>query len=978
MTQIAADSLQTRRFAEQSLVAYIAPLVEGRRVAVVGPLSVEIARRARALGAKSVVAIGGQGEGVALRPLNGGAIEALRSRVDCVIVPDAGVVPLARVLDEARRALGRDGLLVVAAPLAARGRPVDFHSLRAAVEDRFSVVKMVGCGSFSGFTLASLDVGEISDDVTLDTRLMPDEPTAPELYIALASDVRFSIDPLAIVQVPATIENAATVVVDEASTSKLAERLEDTEKALAVAIEERESAIERANAAASTIEALRDELNATRNDLRRSSQRIDSLERALEEGESCERELRFALERAEHDRDVARKELQRLRSAVKERDQATAEDIKRFERALSERGKECESLRAQLADRDSAVRELLFQLDALQNSESVQRIAALEARNAELAALHAAIGAEAARVAQQNDILRDRIARLESVLESRDAEVRQLEFQLQQSRAALSSAKTVDEERIHARYAEQLAEVKAEFEAKLSSARAEVESIARRVRAEVEAEHTLAQVEQAARAARAREEADEEAAKLRSELEAQRRRANEAELALKSTLERLASVEAAESDARARAASAETRLEEAQRTLAVQQSSIVALGSLEEELRATKAQAASLEGALEEERDRHAALAKQVAELRSQLDDSLRANDDLQEQLANVRAELSRQLALGASIEDRATQLELELEGTKKGFTHRVRELEYEVEQLVRALEVATSSAGEEAEAISRVLRELDASRAERSGLAMRLADAEAALAALTEAGYATQSRATTAEPAATGSLLDSDRAPAPADHRAEQLLATLAETAARLASTEESLHETTAQLRAAQSRVASLEQELRLAQQRAEAAEVAASKPNETESSARSPDIEALERELSEREMLVRSLVAQLEDRDLRLRALERRLVEEVERARRTESEIWELELRARDQRIAAMQREIERAQSEQSKIALSHEAALRAELTAKDDEVQKAQRSLERVRSTLSAILVDGRGAGVSHELVALLRELDEPTAT
>lgn len=978
MTQTAPASPRPARFAEHSLVAYIAPLVEGRRVAVVGPTSVEIARRARALGAQSVVAIGGQGEGVAVRPLNGGAIEAFRSRVDCVIVPDAGAVPLARVLDEARRALGRDGLVVVAAPVApAQGRPIEFHALRSAVEDRFGVVKMVGCGTFAGYSLASFDAEDGADEVTLETRLMPDESASPELYIALASDARFAVDPLAIVQVPALNESAPAQ--DDAATSEAAEKLEDTEKALATAIEEHEIASERAASAAAAVDAAKSELNTVRNDLRRSSQRIAELERALDEGESSERELRAVIESAERDRDVARKELQRLRGEGKDRDRATADDIARFERALSERGKECEALREQLEDRDSAVRELLFQLDCSRGSESAQRITTLESRNAELASIHAAIAAEAARVAQQNDILRDRVARFESVLEARDAEARQLEFQLQQARAtqhAQPTPKPSDDERANAKHAEQLARLKAEYEAKLASTRAELDAVARRVRAEADAENALAQVEHAARTARAREEADEEAARLRSEAETQRRRASDAELALKNTMERLAAIEASESDARARAASAETRLEEAQRLAVGQQSANAVVTQLDEELRATKARALSLESALSEERERHGALGKNTADLRAQLDDSLRAEDDLQEQLANVRAELSRQLALSSSIEDRVAQLELELEGTKKGYTRRVRELEREVEQLVRALEVATSSAGEEADAVSGVLRELDASRAERNGIAMRLADAEAALAAQNTAK-------TASEPPPAQPLIDSDRAPAPSDNRAEQLLATLAETAARLASTEESLSEITAQLNAAHARSVALEDELRVAQQRAETAAAAAASAAATAAvtpapiAAPSPDTEALRREASERELLVRSLVAQLEDRDLRLRALERRLVEEVERARRTESEIWELELRARDQRIAAMQRELERSPSESSK-PVNNDAALRAELTAKGDEVDKANRSIERVRSTLSAILVDGRGAGVSHELVALLRELDEPNAS
>lgn len=261
-------------------------------------------------------------------------------------------------------------------------------------------------------------------------------------------------------------------------------------------------------------------------------------------------------------------------------------------------------------------------------------------------------------------------------------------------------------------------------------------------------------------------------------------------------------------------------------------------------------------------------------------------------------------------------------------------------------------------------MRELDAARAERNGMALRLADAEAALAAKPASKTASD------EPRK-ATLLDSDRPEAPSDNRAEQLLATLAETAARLASTEESLADLTAQLNASHARATSLEDELRVARDRADAL---ASRPAPVAPAAPSVDVDALKREGTERELLVRSLVAQLEDRDLRLRALERRLVEEVERARRTESEIWELELRARDQRIAAMQREIERAPSETPRPAPA-DGALRAELSAKVTEAEQAQRSIERVRTTLSAILVDGRGAGVSHELVALLRELDEP---
>lgn len=970
MTQTGSVHSRSTPLAELSIAAYVAPLVEGRRVAVVGPTSAELARRLRSLGAQSVVAIGGTGEGVAVRPLNHGAIEAFRGRVDCVVVPDADAVPFVRVMDEARRALGRDGLVVAAvAARASRGKSsVDFHALRGALEDRFGFVKMVGCGAFAGFTLATLEPsdadGSSADDITLDTRLMPESAETPELYVGFAADARFDVDSLAIVQVPASSEAPAT-----ADPSVFA-RIEASERAAAAANDAARVANERATSASAAVDAANASLASTRAEQRRAAQRVTELERSLESAETAANETRNALAQAERDRDTARKELHNARKESREREQNVGEDISRLERSLSEKGRECAALEAKCAERDAAVRELLYQIDALRGAEGSQRMAALEARNAELGALHAAVGAEANRVAQQNDVLRERVAKLESSLEARDAETRQLEFQLAQARATSSSAVRAREDAALAqRHAEELTRLRAEYEAKLSAARTDEDALSRRVRAEIDAERALERVEQAARAARARDEADEEAARLRAELEGHRRRAADAELALKNTLDRLVTVEASESEARARAASAETRLME-QAKLAAPAAVVAAAPINHAALEAANARVAELEGELVAARKSLASTEASATDVRSQLDAALRAEDDLQEQLSNVRIELSRQFALSASIEDRVAQLSLELEGTKKGYTRRVRELEREVEQLVRALEVASSSASEEGEAVVAVQRELDAAHAERNGIAMRLADAEAALLALnSRRGAVREESPAPRETANVGAAtaLESD-APPPSDNRAEQLLATLAETAARLASTEESLADIRAQLDASLARTGDLEEELRVARARALDPTPAPARSAEAPSSA---ELEALRRESSERELLVRSLVAQLEDRDLRLRAIERRLVEEVERARRTESEIWELELRARDQRIATMQREIERG-GDAARSATS--PAIEAELAKASAEAEAGRRAIERVRASLSTILVDGRGAGVSHELVALLRQLDE----
>ena len=104
--------LSTRaRLADLALAVYLAPILEGRRVAVVGPTSGEVARRARVLGAHTVVSFGGIGDDIAVRALVPGALASMYGKVDVIVVPDAGSVPsLPAVLDEARRALGSEGV----------------------------------------------------------------------------------------------------------------------------------------------------------------------------------------------------------------------------------------------------------------------------------------------------------------------------------------------------------------------------------------------------------------------------------------------------------------------------------------------------------------------------------------------------------------------------------------------------------------------------------------------------------------------------------------------------------------------------------------------------------------------------------------------------------------------------------------------------------------------------------------------------
>ncbi|MEI8259731.1 MAG: hypothetical protein WCJ30_29040, partial [Deltaproteobacteria bacterium] len=207
--------------------------------------------------------------------------------------------------------------------------------------------------------------------------------------------------------------------------------------------------------------------------------------------------------------------------------------------------------------------------------------------------------------------------------------------------------------------------------------------------------------------------------------------------------------------------------------------------------------------------------------------------------LGSVRGELAAQHALAVSLEDRRSKTEVEFEGARAGYQRRVRELEREVESLVQALEVVGTHASDEDERFGTLAREFDTLRAERNGVAFRLGDAEVALAA----------RAKPAIPADAVTTLREDASDAMVN---DQLLEDLAETAARLASTEESLVATREAALAAERRGEEIASEL--ASARAELHALAGS-------AAMGRPGGDVERESAERELLVRSLVAQLED---------------------------------------------------------------------------------------------------------------------
>ena len=874
---------QRALYSDHSMVAFLGSLVQGRRVGIVGPSSGDVAKRARALGASTVIAFGGTGDGVAVRPLNKGAIDAFQGRLDVLVVLDAASVPLEQVLDEARKTLGSDGVIVVGsrppgarAPLEATraGSGPDYHALERSLAERFANVAMVGRGSFVGYLYARVE-NDGDPAVTLDTRLVPDDAVSAEAFIAVASDRPIEIDPLALIEIPsAEVIQSAPAVDTSAHEAELAKReakIKDLEKTGAdrwVQVQKLENELksldEEARKARERAVRLAKELDDEQRRRQRTEIEGQMQRRASEMPTASVEELRAARERtaqletelagakqatvaaerriADLDRelDEAQQNEGELRKQIDAEEQkrakapthAAADDhgaeYTRLENELRARAQQVTVLEQRVSAGDAAVRELSFSLESLQARDLGAELQTARERIAELGALNAGLAGETHAIIEQNDVLVERVAQLEAELSTKS-------------------------------------------------------SIA------VSVEDAAAQREQADRLAMAE-------LRLREQTDA---------------------VRAAEE----RAAVAERRSEEG----------FTALQRASQQHDAESARAA-----------------------------------DLLRQLTDTRNELSTQYAMVVSMEDRLQQVSLELEGARAGYTRRVRELEREIEQLLQALEVVGAHSSDEDEKVDTLIRELDVMRAERTGVQLRLRDAEASIAARANMPSQTHS--------AVQSVFAESAADAMRDEmRNEQLLADLAETAARLASTEETLNETREAAVNAESRAEDLR--MALEQARAEVRAIGAAgtiRPGE--------DDEVVRREAAERELLVRSLVAQLEDRDLRLRAIERRLIEEVERARRTESENWEVELRARDQRIASLSRDLERSRNEGqggAHVGGSERdtGALRQMVEGRDRELMALRTSIETVRAGLSNILVDGRGAVIAHDLVNILRQIEEP---
>ncbi len=357
-----ADRLST----EQALAIYAEALVARGVIAVLGDASAGVGELLVRLGARAVYLWDSDQQralaqadvaprGVTVRPLV--REDLVRRDFDLVIVPDLGAFgDPGGLLADVRRMVGEEGAALVAAPNrevagATGATAFDYYELFDVVAQEFDYVRMIAQLPFRGVTLAELgDEADTAAGVSVDTQL-GEEATAPDVFVALASQRDVRLDPYSIVQLPASAQ-------DEASPPG--------SPGLATAVVEPDA-------------GLVQELNALRERAARG-EAADALEAALAErtrqANVLARQLEEAHAAAQAGRLAAAEELDELIGRVDRAERKAADlqgelshveshsaDHAGLEETLRERARVIRGLEDELARRDQLVRELAGALE---------------------------------------------------------------------------------------------------------------------------------------------------------------------------------------------------------------------------------------------------------------------------------------------------------------------------------------------------------------------------------------------------------------------------------------------------------------------------------------------------------------------------------------------------------------------------------------------------------------------------------------
>ncbi len=208
------------------LSAYLEPLVRGRRVAVLGDVTIGLADRLLQRGARLVHAYDPDAARVAEKLARSassrqphpsfavfdGDLGVRDGAFDTLVIPDLSIFSdPAEILRRARRLTAASGAAIIASPNpdvargllpagARRGAAPGYYALYDLVALQFKQVRMVGQAPFVGYTVAEFaPKGE--PEVSVDTSIL-DGSEEPEWFIAVAGERLPRLDAFAVIELP--------------------------------------------------------------------------------------------------------------------------------------------------------------------------------------------------------------------------------------------------------------------------------------------------------------------------------------------------------------------------------------------------------------------------------------------------------------------------------------------------------------------------------------------------------------------------------------------------------------------------------------------------------------------------------------------------------------------------------------------------------------------------------------------------------
>ena len=308
-----APNATSRLHPSIALAPYVETLVVGRRVAVLGDVTLGLADELHARGARLVHAYDpdparvaeaiarkapGFGSPAAGRPAARGVVHALLGddlgvrdgAFDAVLIPDLALFgDPGELVRRARKLVAPSGAVVALSPnpdakrrlvpAAAEARPaLTYYEVFDLLSLQFPVVRMIGQAPFVGYAIVDFAPSR-EPDVSFDASLMGGTEE-PESFLAIASDRPVSTDPYVVVEVPAAdvLGQAAEITRDADLTLAGPSSARDVHRAPSDGVQ-----IAEMQARLVLMEAELDDLRSQKSDLLRQ---VDAARKAAEDAQS--------------------------------------------------------------------------------------------------------------------------------------------------------------------------------------------------------------------------------------------------------------------------------------------------------------------------------------------------------------------------------------------------------------------------------------------------------------------------------------------------------------------------------------------------------------------------------------------------------------------------------------------------------------------------------------------------------------------